>query len=245
MIEANPGVSPENPQPGTMLIVPSRYVLPNVPRVGIVINLAEMRLFYYVPLSKKIMSFPIGIGRLGWNTPIGKYKIIEKTKDPKWIAPESIRRWRAKQGVEIPKVWPAGPDNPLGQYAMRLSNPTYMIHGTNQPDGVGRRVSSGCIRLYPEDIEKLFKNVPMDTRVRLINQSYKAGFYRGHLMVESHLPLQESTKLISRSPSELVPIKKVIKGKKVKINWSKLFYSFSRSIRCATISWSVDSLRLI
>ena len=169
------------------------------------------------------MSFPIGIGRLGWNTPIGKYKIIEKTKDPKWIAPESIRRWRAKQGVEIPKVWPAGPDNPLGQYAMRLSNPTYMIHGTNQPDGVGRRVSSGCIRLYPEDIEKLFKNVPMDTRVRLINQSYKAGFYRGHLMVESHLPLQESTKLISRSPSELVPIKKVIKGKKVKINWSKLF----------------------
>lgn len=187
--EANPGVDPDKPEPGSVLIIPTQYILPDVPKTGVVINLVEMRLYYFPPNQKEVYIFPVGIGREGWESPLGVWSIIERTPLPTWHAPESIREARAKEGVYIPKEVPPGPENPLGDYAMRLSNVTYLIHGTNDPAGVGRRSSAGCIRMYPEDIKKLFEMTHKGTAVRIINYPYKAGWKDRKLYLETHLPL--------------------------------------------------------
>lgn len=191
LIEANRGVNPEKPIPGTVLIIPSRYILPNTARQGIIINLAEMRLYYFPKNTKEVWTFPVGIGRQGSQTPNGVMTVIEHMDHPTWHAPESVRAERAKEGVEIPKTVPPGPDNPLGEYALRLSMPTYLIHGTNDNSGVGRRSSSGCLRMYPEDIEKLYHAVKNGESVQVINDPYKIGRHNGNVYVEGHLPLQE------------------------------------------------------
>lgn len=188
--EANPGVDADHPPPGSVLIVPTQYILPDVPKNGIVINLVEMRLYYFPPGSGQVYVFPVGIGREGWESPLGAWTIIERTPFPTWHAPESIREARAKEGVYIPPVVPPGPENPLGEYSMRLSNHTYLIHGTNDPSGVGRRSSAGCIRMYPEDIKKLFQMTHNGSPVRIINYPYKAGWKDGKLYLETHLPLE-------------------------------------------------------
>lgn len=187
--EANPGINPDKPEPGTVLIIPTQYVLPDVPRSGLVINLVEMRLYYFPPNHREVFIFPVGIGREGWETPLGVLSIIEHIPLPTWHAPESIRVARAKEGVYIPKVVPPGPDNPLGEYALRLSNATYLIHGTNDPSGVGRRSSAGCVRMYPEDIKRLFEMAKNGTPVRVINYPYKSGWGDNRLYLETHLPL--------------------------------------------------------
>ncbi len=191
LIEANQGVNPDKPIPGTVLIIPSRYILPNTLRRGIIINLAEMRMYYFPKNSKDVWTFPVGIGRQGSQTPDGIMTVIEHMDHPTWHAPESVRAERAKEGVEIPKMVPPGPDNPLGEYALRLSMPTYLIHGTNDNSGVGRRSSSGCLRMYPEDIEKLYHAVKKGESVQVINAPYKIGRHNGNVYVEGHLPLQE------------------------------------------------------
>lgn len=187
--EANPGINADSPPPGSVLIIPTQYILPDVPKNGIVINLVEMRLYYFPPNKSEVYIFPVGIGREGWESPLGVWSIIERTPLPTWHAPESIREARAKEGVFIPKEVPPGPDNPLGEYAMRLSNHTYLIHGTNDPSGVGRRSSAGCIRMYPEDIKRLFEMTHMGSAVRIINYPYKAGWKDSKLYLETHLPL--------------------------------------------------------
>lgn len=187
--EANPGVNPDAPPAGSVLILPTQYVLPDVPKNGIIINLVEMRLYYFSPNKREVHIFPVGVGREGWESPLGVWSIIERTPLPTWHAPESIREARAKEGVFIPKEVPPGPDNPLGDYAMRLSNHTYLIHGTNDPSGVGRRSSAGCIRMYPEDIKSLFELTSRGTSVRIINYPYKAGWQDNKLYLETHLPL--------------------------------------------------------
>ncbi len=190
--EANPDVDPDQPEPGTVLIVPTEYILPNVPREGIVVNVAEMRLFYYMPDKKEVMTYPIGIGREGEATPIGKLTVIQRIKDPTWTVPQSIKDLRAKEGIELPDSVAPGPDNPLGNYALRLSNWTYLIHGTNDPlGGVGRRSSSGCLRLYPEDIEVLYNQVKVGTPVKIVNEPYKVGWRANEIYLEAHMPLQE------------------------------------------------------
>ncbi len=191
LIEANRGINPDKPIPGTVLIIPSRYILPNTPRRGIVINLAEMRLYYFPKNSKEVWTFPVGIGRQGSQTPNGVMTVIEHLDHPTWHAPESVRTERAKEGIEIPKTVPPGPDNPLGEYALRLSMSTYLIHGTNDNSGVGRRSSAGCLRMYPEDIEKLYRAVKNGESVQVINDPYKIGRHNGNVYVEGHLPLQE------------------------------------------------------
>lgn len=190
LVEANPGIDPEQIQPRTIVVIPSRFVLPPVPRVGIVINVAELRVYYY-PGNNTVMTFPVGIGRQGWSTPLGRNQIVEKTVNPVWNVPESIRADRAKAGVYLPKSVPAGPDNPLGGYAMRLSQRTYLMHGTNDYTGVGRRSSSGCIRMLPEDVEVLFSHVKVGTPVDIVDMAYKAGWNNGKLYLEAHVPLQE------------------------------------------------------
>ena len=170
---ANPGVDPWLPG-GSQINIPSRWILPRGPRKGLVLNIAEMRLYYYLPDSR-VMTFPLGVGVDGQETPAGEYRIGEKRTNPTWYVPKSIQA-----EMEHPrKVVPPGPDNPLGKYWMRLSHTTYGIHGTNNPWAIGRRVTHGCIRLYPEDIEYLYPLVPKGTPVRVIYQHAKVGLMEG------------------------------------------------------------------
>ncbi len=194
---ANPTVDAWLPKAGTPVLLPGLRILPPGPRQGIVVNAAEMRLYYYPPTARgqsaSVETFPVAIGRGDWNTPLVTTKVTSKVTDPVWYPPESIRREHAAQGDPLPKVVPAGADNPLGKYALRLSIPSYLIHGTNKQYGIGMQVTHGCIRMYPEDIEALYRQVPVNTPVRIISQRFKAGWHRGVLHVEVHAPLEHTT----------------------------------------------------
>lgn len=193
LVEANPGVNPDNVPQGSIVVVPSQFILPSVPRKGIVISLAELRLYFFPPDKKTVVTYPIGIGREGWKTPLGVTRIVEKTVNPVWIVPDSIKKDRAKDGIILPSMVPPGPENPLGGYRMRLAidKQTHLIHGTNDFNGVGRRSSSGCIRLFPEDVEALFPRVSIGTPVNIIDTPYKASWHKGKLYLEAHTPLVE------------------------------------------------------
>lgn len=195
ILHANPEVDRWLPGEGTEVIIPSHYVLPSSPRKGLVLNTPEMRLYYF-PEPKagepaEVQTYPVSIGRMDWATPLGETRLVSKEKDPAWRPPESIRAEHEADGDPLPRVVPPGPDNPLGRYAMRLGIPGYLIHGTNKAFGVGMRVSHGCIRMLPEDIEALFPQVPVGTAVRIINQPAKAGWYGDKLYLEIHPPLDE------------------------------------------------------
>jgi len=177
------------------IILPMEFVLPNAPHKGIVLNVPEMRLYYY-RVDKKtgvtdVMTYPIGIGREGWNTPYGTTRVASKVKDPIWYPPETIRAEHAAEGDPLPERVGPGPDNPMGPYAIRLALPTYAIHGTNKPWGVGMRVSHGCIRLYNEQIEELFNAVSVGTPVTIVNQPYKVGIRGDRIYLEAHPSLDE------------------------------------------------------
>ena len=195
MERVNPDIDRWIPGEGTLITIPSHYVLPRAQRKGVVLNLPEMRMYYFPPKKAgepaQVQTYPISIGRRDWATPLGMTTITSKKKDPSWRPPESIRREHAEKGDPLPRVVPAGPDNPLGAYAMRLGMPSYLIHGTNKPLGVGMRVSHGCIRMLPEDIEHLFSQLPVGTPVNIVNQPVKAGWYGGKLYLEVHPPLEE------------------------------------------------------
>jgi L,D-transpeptidase ErfK/SrfK len=190
--EANPGIDPDNPAVGTVLVIPTKYILPSeLKRNTIVINLAEMRLYYLPSSGDHVYIFPIGIGKEDWETPIGETTVVEKIKNPKWVVPDSVYKFRKLNGFGEQRVIPPGPDNPLGKYKLRLANPAYLIHGTNVPEGIGRRGTAGCIRLYPKDIELLFNLVNIGTRVITINKPYKVGWNDNKLYLEAHMPLFE------------------------------------------------------
>jgi len=195
IVLANPDVDRWLPGAGTVVVIPSQFVLPQTPHEGLVLNLPEMRLYYYPKREKddrpQVQTYPVGIGRVDWATPLGQTRLVDKVKDPSWRPPESIRREHAAEGDPLPVVVPPGPNNPLGRYAMRLGIPGYLIHSTNKGFGVGMRVSHGCIRMAPEDIEKLFPQIPVGTSVRIVNQPAKAGWYGGKLYLEIHPPLEE------------------------------------------------------
>jgi L,D-transpeptidase ErfK/SrfK len=202
MRRANPGVDQWLPGEGTPIYLPTQTILPEVPRTGIVVNVPAMRLYYFTtekpataggPEVVKVSTHPVGIGTEGWATPFGEAKVMQKAKDPTWYVPASVRKEHAERGDPLPSVVPPGPDNPLGKFAMTLSLPGYLIHGTNKPAGVGMRSSHGCIRLYPEDIEALFGRVARGTAVRLVNQPVLAAWHEGQLYLEVHPPLAEET----------------------------------------------------
>ncbi|MDE1943005.1 MAG: L,D-transpeptidase family protein [Betaproteobacteria bacterium] len=190
---ANPGLDPWLPGAGARVVLPTQFILPEGPRRGIVVNLAAMRLFYFpVPRAgeqPEVVTFPIGIGRMGWNTPLVTTRIASKVADPVWHVPPSIQQEHEKDGDVLPESVPAGPDNPLGDFALMLELPGYLIHGTNKPYGVGRRVSHGCIRLYPEDIADLFRQVSKGLSVRFVDQPDLAGWLDGRLYLQAHAPL--------------------------------------------------------
>jgi L,D-transpeptidase ErfK/SrfK len=211
MRRANPGVDQWLPGEGTPIYLPTQSILPAAPHKGIVINVPAMRLYYFVtekgtaqkavapadklaaaaPATTTVTTYPIGIGAEGWATPFGEAKVTQKAKDPVWYVPASVRKEHLERGDKLPAVVPPGPENPLGAFAMTLSIPSYLIHGTNKPDGVGMRSSHGCIRLYPEDIEALFGRVPKGTPVRIVNQPLLAAWRDGQLYLEVHPPLAE------------------------------------------------------
>ena len=195
LIAANPEVDPWLPGDQTPVLLPTQFVLPSIARQGIVLNIASKRLFYFPKTGESetsyVMTYPIGIGRVGWDTPLGDAKVISKAKDPQWYVPASVRREHADAGDPLPAIVPAGPDNPLGQFVLKLDMPGYLIHGTNQPYGVGMRVSHGCVRLYPENIELLYSEVGIGEAVTIINEPYLAGWRSGELYFESHEPLED------------------------------------------------------
>jgi L,D-transpeptidase ErfK/SrfK len=197
LIDANPGIDPWLPGEGTPVLLPTQFVLPNAPRSGVILNIATKRLFYYPKPSEgeyqQVLTYPIGIGRVGWETPLGETSVIAKAKDPTWWVPASVRREHAEKGDPLPSVVPPGPDNPLGSRVLKLDMPGYLIHGTNQPYGVGMRVSHGCVRLYPENIETLYSLVDIGERVTIVNEPYQLGQKDGVLYFEAHTALEDDT----------------------------------------------------
>ncbi|MBJ7221066.1 MULTISPECIES: L,D-transpeptidase family protein [unclassified Brenneria] len=198
MMEANPGVDPYLPTAGSILTIPTQMLLPDTPREGIVVNLAELRLYYYPKGKNTVIVYPIGIGQLGRNTPLMTTTISEKRANPTWTPTANIRKhYLEEQGITLPAVVPAGPDNPMGLHALRLAahGGVYLLHGTNANFGIGMRVSSGCIRLRPDDIKALFDNVPTGTRVQIINDAIKTSVEPdGKRYIEVHQPLSKSDK---------------------------------------------------
>ncbi|MGR9099620.1 MAG: L,D-transpeptidase family protein [Gammaproteobacteria bacterium] len=192
---ANQNVDRWLPKEGTRVRIPMSHILPDAPRRGLVLNLSEFRLYYF-PEPKKgsretVTTHPISIGRMDWKTPLGLTQIVGKTRNPTWTPPQSIREEHAAKGDILPAVVPAGPDNPLGLFAMRLGIPGYLIHSTNKPFGVGMRVSHGCIRMYPEDIEILFPSIPVGAPVMIVNQPIKVGWLNDTLYIQVYPELEE------------------------------------------------------
>jgi L,D-transpeptidase ErfK/SrfK len=195
-IAANPGVNPWHPGDNREIDVPTRFILPDAPRTGIVINLAERRLYYYPPGGKTVETYPAGVGVEADATPLGVTKVVRKEPAPVWTPPPSIRAERP----ELPISIGPGPDNPLGDFALRLGWNNYLIHGTNKPDSVGRNVSHGCLHIYPEDIARLFKEVPVGTPVRVVNQAVAAGWINGRLYVAVHPSKEQADEIDYNQP---------------------------------------------
>jgi L,D-transpeptidase ErfK/SrfK len=204
LMAANPDVDTWMPKAGMELIIPTQHILPPVPRDGIVINLSEMRLFYFADPAT-VMTFPIGIGMEGWQTRTGSTSIVKKRKDPTWIPPDSIRA----ENPSLPEFFPPGPDNPLGKFALNLGFEGYLIHGTNRPDGIGRRSSHGCIRLYPEDIEALFNTVEKGIPVVILDMPYKIGWRHNTLFLEVSPTQRQSDQILKRRPLNILDIPEV------------------------------------
>lgn len=208
IIAANPGVDPWLPGDGTAILLPTQYVLPNVEQRGMILNIATKRLFYFPAVEEgelqQVQTYPIGIGRVGWETPLGETQVVSKAKDPHWWVPASVRREHAEMGDPLPSVVPPGPDNPLGHRVLKLDMPGYLIHGTNTPYGVGMRVSHGCVRLYPENIEVLYTLVDVGEVVAIINEPYQFGRRDGALYFEAHTPLEDDTVPVEERLAQLV-----------------------------------------
>ena len=220
----NPTLDTWLPETDQEIVLPSRYVLPMSQRKGIVLNIPEMRLYFYPPekdgMKTNVITYPLGIGRQGWQTPYISTRIIEKRKHPAWHPPESIRKEHEEAGDPLPKRVGPGPDNPLGDYAMRLGLPDYLIHGTNKPFGIGMRVSHGCIRLYPEDIDELFPQVKLRTPVNIVNQPYKVGRLQDKIYLEAHPFLEEDTEQFKDNLTSVVKMIVKLTGEKdYEIEW--------------------------
>lgn len=230
LVRANPGVDPWLPGEDRQIVLPTQHLLPNAPREGIVINLAAMRLYYFPRAGRGeppvVYTFPIGIGRVGWATPVGSTTVTRMTRNPIWRPGPGVRAEHAKDGEILPAVVPAGPDNPLGTRALYLGWPSYLIHGTNKPAGVGLRSSHGCIRLFPEDVEFLYELVRPGVKVTVVNQPFVFGWHAGQLHMQAFDVLEDDPRdwkkaqqrLLSRSVAS--KIQNDLKARGASIDWS-------------------------
>jgi L,D-transpeptidase ErfK/SrfK len=200
---ANPAIDPWVPGAETLITLPTQFILPEAPREGIVVNYGELRLYHFAK-GRPVETYAIGVGRDGFELKMGQTRIVRKTERPTWYPTESTLRDKPWVG----KVVPPGPDNPLGAYALYLGWPTYLIHGTNLPYGVGRRVSRGCIRMYPEGVERLYPQIAIGTKVTAVDQPVKLGWQGGELYLEAQPDmaqvdeLEASQTLSARPPPE-------------------------------------------
>jgi len=214
IVSANPDVDPWLPGEGTRIVIPTQFVLPDAPREGIVINLAAMRLFYYPPAKdgelQRVITHPVGIGRLNWKTPEGVTRITVKDENPVWIPTPSIHREYARNGEPLPKVVPPGPDNPMGTHVLRLGWPAYAIHGTNKPPSIGLRGSFGCIRMYPEDIVGIFNAVSVGIPVRVVNQPRLFGWRGDELYFQAYPILEDDKRNHDRRLNDLLHAARVV-----------------------------------
>lgn len=224
----NPDIDTWIPGEGKEVLLPGQFILPNAPKEGIVLNIPEMRLYYFPEVktgeARQVITYPLGVGREGWATPYMKTRIIQKKVHPAWYPPESIRKEHEEKGDPLPEIVKPGPDNPLGDFALKLGGGDYLIHGTNKPFGVGMRVSHGCIRLYPEDIKDLFQRVKVGTPVNIINQPYKIGELDGVIYLEVHPHLDEDNEHFSQnSLTEVVKyIIEMTEENHYKIDWKQI-----------------------
>jgi L,D-transpeptidase ErfK/SrfK len=225
MIAANPGVDAWLPGAGTQVILPTRFILPPGPREGIVINLAEYRLYYYPKGQNVVYTFPLGIGREGWGSPVSTTKVTAKTPNPTWTPPASVKAEHAADGDILPNVVPAGPDNPLGPFKFGLGLPGYLIHGSNKKFGIGMRTSHGCFRMYNNNVLEMANMVPVGTTVRIINEPYKFGISGGKVYLEAHTPLDESgnPSVVDKHTAVInALLKREDLANNLKINWDEV-----------------------
>lgn len=220
--DANPELDPWVPD-GKRVLLPLQFTLPEAPRTGVTLNLAAYRLFYFPPEAKgtKVLTYPVGIGKEGRSTPMGLMNVVRKAEFPTWYPTENIRRDHARKGDPLPAAVPPGPDNPLGDHALYLSQSRYLIHGTNKPYSIGLRASNGCIRLYPEDMTVLFPQIPRGTPVRIVNQPYLIGRRDGQVFLEAHRPFEELDP--ARLRRELYArLKRIEKKEQVALDWQRI-----------------------
>jgi L,D-transpeptidase ErfK/SrfK len=210
MVRANPGIDPWLPGAGKQVVLPTQFVLPKAPREGLVINLAQLRVYYFPKVAQgealRVITHPIGIGKVGWSTPEGTTKVTAKRKNPTWFPPSSVRKEHREAGDPLPAKVPPGPDNPLGAHMMTLGWPSYLIHGTNKPYGVGLRSSHGCIRLYPEDIAELFDDIPVGTKVTVVNQPFVFGWHDGTLYAQIFPKLEDDDREHPQAANQLLNV---------------------------------------
>lgn len=220
--DANPGVDAWVPGAGERILLPLNFILPDTRRKGIVINLATMRLFYFKSDGNllTVSTYPVGVGTEDRPTPMGEMAVTRKKHRPTWYVPASIAADHRKKGDPLPSRVPPGPLNPLGEYALYLSEPSYLIHGTNKPASIGLRATNGCIRLYPEDIERLFEKVPVKTPVHIVNQPYLAGQRDGIVYLEAHTPFEESG--TANWKTVYAKLKRIEKGSGNPLDWKKV-----------------------
>jgi L,D-transpeptidase ErfK/SrfK len=221
--KANPGVDTWAPKAGERIVLPLSFILPDAPRNGIVINLAVMRLFQFKNEgdSLKVLTYPIGVGTTERPTPQGQMRVDRKTVKPVWHVPASIAKDHKKKGDPLPATVLPGPLNPLGEYALYLSKSTYLVHGTNKPASIGLRATNGCIRLYPEDIKRLYEDTPVKTPVSIVNQPYLVGTYNGSVYLEVHEPLEDfdASNALEKINAKL---KKIEKESGQALDWGKI-----------------------
>lgn len=211
LVAANPGVDPWLPGVDTPLVLPKRFILPDAPRDGIVLNLAELRLYYFRggeddDAGTSVQTWPVSVGDLGRTTPTGVTTVVDKLRNPVWYPPQSIIAAHAARGDTLPRIVPPGPDNPLGELALQLGFSSYLIHGTNRPAGIGMRITNGCIRMQPADIEALAEQVPRGTPVRIVNQPYKMGWADDALLLEVHPPFNDDASGGDRGMTDIVEL---------------------------------------
>jgi len=226
LIRANPGIDPWLPGAGKTVIIPGRLILPPGPHVGIIVNVPEHRLYYF-PKARRgkpqvVVTYPVSIGKMDWRTPIGLTHVIARIKHPVWYVPAGVRQEHIKDGDPLPRVVPAGPDNPLGQFALRLAagGGTYLIHGTNNPIAVGMPVTHGCVRLFPDDVAQLFPMVAVGTPVHIINDPIKVAWVDGQLLLEAHPPIDEQGRSLEPNVGAFSQLlQQAVGDETVAINW--------------------------
>ncbi len=225
---ANPHVDAWLPDNGARVLLPFSVILPNVPREGVVINTPEMRLYFYnknkQDKNTTVTVYPISVGRRDWATPITETRVTLRVENPPWYPPKSIRAEHAARGELLPKIVPAGPDNPLGNHLLGLGIPSYFIHGTNKRFGIGMQVTHGCIRMYPEHIQELYNLVAVNTPVIIVNQPYKVGWRDQKLYLEVHHPLELDGITQENSRSDIIDTLTSILEElpEVLIDWGKV-----------------------